>query len=167
MQFEIEILAEFLLKAQGERFRLLVIVGKDRLRNVPRDTGGKADQPLFMQKKRFEIDPRLVIIPVAEGDGIEQTQITIAGFVLAKQDQVVQFLLGRFIGKIAANIKFRAENGLYVAAFCVTGVEKRHGAVHIAVVGHGKRGHLQLIGAFHHLRNARSSVEQAVFGMNV
>src|ERR1017187_8161809 len=90
LDFEKEILAaEDVGVGVRQALGVVVLVGKNGLRNVAAQAGGHADQPFGVLVEQVHIDARLVIEAVEIGGGDRVNGVGIAFLVLAQEHQVV------------------------------------------------------------------------------
>ena len=165
LHFEIEVVAEHALVPFHEPFGAVEFAPDDCARNFARQTRRKTYKPFAVFCQNLAVDSRFIVEAVAERHGVKIGDVFIARFVFAKEYEMVKSRLAFVAGKVVADVKFRTYNRL--DADLVARVEKRDRAVHIAVIGYGKRGHSERFRSFGNGVYSRRSVENAVFGMNV
>ena len=159
---------------------------EDCLGQFARKTGRKTNKSLGVFFKVFKIRARFVIKSVDVSDADQFYKVFIARHVFGKQHQVI--VLGHFAVNgslyvhIVGHVYFAAYYGFdlklpffrdkpervrVLVRVTDCSLYKLQRTVHIAVVGNCDRGHTKLVAAAENTGNARSSVKQAVFGMNV
>ena len=164
LYFDVVILTEKFLELQRQRACVVGTVGKEKARQLPRDTRRQTDDTFVVLDKRFPVDTRLVIKAFYPCDRVETAQVVVANVVFGKQDKVEVFLVfPASVVQIFAHVKLATDDGFNSGGF--GGVEELPGAVHIAVVGDGYGRHFQFLALGKHFVNARRAVKKAVFGV--
>jgi len=101
-----------------------------------------------MLGQQLPVDTGAIVEPIDVGRGHELEQVLIARHVGGQQNQVMRAVIepGLFLKQASARlIDLTAKDRLY--ACCLRGVMKSNRAVHLPMVGQGKRIHPQFPGA--------------------
>jgi hypothetical protein len=120
-------------------------------------------------RENFLVDARLVVHALEVRGGDELDEVFVARLVFGQEQEMGRGFLRavRLFFEAAAGreVDFAADDGLHarLGAFLV----KFDGAEEVAVVGEGKRGHLEFRGARGQFGNAAGAVEEAVLGVDV
>ena len=134
--------------------------------NLPGHTGAQTDDAFVVTAQQFLIDAGLAIKAFQIAPGHQLHQILVAGIIFRQQDQMIP--VAAFILTVAvrrSQIHFAADNGPHALLLCF--LVKLHGAVHVAVVGHGDAVHAQGFGITDQLRRFGRTVQQAELGMDM
>ena len=118
--------------------------------------------------KNIVIHPWFIIVTFCIRKGYQFDQIFISCFIFTKQDQVIIILIQHLFPVkpgSRGNIDLAADNRLDPVLF--TRFIKRHGAVHIAVIGYCKGSHAQLFCAQNKRLDAAGAVKQRIFGVQM
>ena len=169
LKFDIKIaLVEHAFEFERVFFRPFVITREQQLRDLSRQTGGKADKPLRMLFEQFEIYPRLIVESLRIGERIQLDEVIISFVVFGEQNEMVALLVMHV--HVFASVKLAADDGLYAVLY-------RHllesiGGEHIAVVGdrHGAHAHVPdrvEERAFLSRHEARRAVEKGIFRVDM
>ncbi len=148
---------------EGQPLGFVVLVGKDRLRDVAFQARRKRDQPLGMLRQQVQIDARLVVEPVQVGGRNQLDEVAVALLVFAQQHQVVVGAVGARLVPLARDIHLAADDGMH--AGLPGGVIEFHRAEEVAVIGHGHRRHLLLDGELHQLIDIARPIQQRIVGV--
>ena len=153
---------------EGAGLRLFVVAVQKRRRYIARQTAGQGDEPLRVLPQDLPVHARLAVEPFREGQGHELHEVLIPLIGLAEQHEVVP-LVGEDPGLVVPvprrNVGLAAEDGF--DARLLTGLIKRDGAIHDAVVGQCQCVLTQFLRPGHQLRDAAGAVQQAVFTMHM
>jgi hypothetical protein len=144
------------------------VVDLERLRDLPAQAGGQADQPLGVLREVLAIDARLVVVAVEVRVGDEPAQVLVAGPVLRQQDQVEGLRVG-----LALAVRHRppGDVGLdpddRLDPLLGRRLPERDGAVERAVVGQGEGVEALLLGRIDEVRDPTETVEEAELRVDV
>ena len=168
LQLDIEIFPEHPLKAPRHREGGFILPFQQKLGDVSRKAGGKADEPFMMLFQQIVIDARPVIESVDESFAVQEGEVFVSSFVFAKKDQV-RVLAVRSSGLVKTapwrDISLHAEDGLD-SGLHARFVKIDH-AVHDAVVRDGQRGLPERFGTLNEFVDPGSTVQEAVLRMYV
>ena len=153
---------------EGGLAGFLVIAVFQRPGDLPRQAGGKADEPLVVLLQQGAVDAGLVVEALGKAPGDHIDEIAVADLVFAQQDEVV----GGGIQPVdlieagaGGHIDLAADDGADALLFAL--LVEIDDAVHHAVVGDGDGRLSQLPGALHQSLDAAGAVQQAVFAVDV
>ena len=149
------VVAEEVLVPARDLLRLLRIVpalhGRvEVVRDLARDAGGRAVQPLVVLLEERVVDSRVVVVAVDVGLGHQPHEVVVSDEVLRVQAQVEALLLNALVllevlvtlaVVVVHYVRFDAEDGLY--ALLARLVVERLGGEEVAVVGDRERVHAQ------------------------
>ncbi len=167
LHFEEEILgAEDVAILVRHAPRIVVLVGKQSLRNVAAQAGRHADQALGMRGQQVGIDARLIVEALQVGGGHQLDEIAIPFLVFAEQHQVVVAIgIAARLVSLLRNVHLAADYGMNAGG--LGGVIELHRSEEIPVIGHRHGGHLLFDHDLHQLVDIASAVKQRVVGVAV
>ena len=141
--------------------RVFILVGENRLRNVPAQAGRKTDQALGMLGQQIQVDARLVIEALKVRGRDELDEIAVALLRLAQQHQmVVAILIGARLVALLRNIDLAADHGMNASR--LAGVIEFHRPKEIAVIGHCHGRHFLLGDDLHQLGDCAGPIQQRI-----
>ena len=153
---------------QSLRFRTLVIAPRQRLLHPSGQTGAGGDDSAAVSAQQFIVDPRFIIkaFRITTGDYFDQIPVSLVRF--RQENQMSRPLVALRIlveARARRRVDLAADDRLDPGFFRRT--VKIHDAEHRAVVRNREGVHAQLRRPRHQRLDARGSVQQAVFRMNV
>ena len=166
LQLDIVVLPEQVLKLLGKRLGVVVSVGEQQLRDLPRKAGREAHDPLRVLLEQLHVDPGLVVETVCECQGVQLDDVLISPFVLCQQHQMEKApILGIVALHVVAHVELTTDDGLDSVRLGLLVKFKR--SEHVSVIGdcHGRE--IALFTGVPDALNARRTVQQAVFGMKM
>lgn len=190
--YEIVVAPENVHEFAGGLARLFVIGIQQILRRHAVQAAAKAYDALGIFRKGFEVYARAPVKAARVRFAGELGKVQKALVVFRKQRLVVYLVLREIVGLEHAGVALDAvyvvalfavaprtllhamvvykvslytDDGLYPVLLGV--IVKVYGPAHVAVVGHGDRGHFELGGARHEFVHARAPVQKAVVGVDV
>ena len=146
----------------------LPVIADQGLRNLPANTGRRADQPFVQLRENLFIDPRTMVKSLGIANGAQFQQVMIAGVIFGQQDQMRHIaldaaaflLLGAAAGR---DIRLDAQNRLDPRG---PGLRvKVHHTEHVPVVGHRDRIHPQFLAATDQLFRRDRPIQKRVLRM--
>ena len=117
----------------------LPVVDLERLRDLPAEAGGEADEALGVAGQELAVDPRLVVVAVEVGVGEEPAEVPVADEVLGQEDQVEGLRVGLPLAVAhgpAGDVRLHADDRLDPLG--PGGLVEGDRAVEGAVVGQGE-----------------------------
>ncbi|MNB96690.1 hypothetical protein D3C75_438990 [compost metagenome] len=93
LELQIEVSAKNLLIPQRRLARLIPAPVQQMLRHLSAQAGAQADDTLGVISQCFHIYSRLVMLTLQMADGDKLHQVSVAGFILREQDQVIDRLI--------------------------------------------------------------------------
>ena len=171
LKFKIEIFfAEDIAIRCGSIARRLVLVFHQVLCNFTLQATGKADQTLGVLGKKFLADSRFVVKATKRSFRGDLHQIAIAHFVFGQdQEMVIRVTVGRStfdnVIFLLAYIKLATHDRLHPSF--VSRIHKVHCTKNVAMIGHGNRGHAELLYAVDKLFHIAGAIKHGVIGMEV
>ena len=155
-----------------EGLGVLASPGDVILNDAPADvsllTAAERDQAIPIRGEQLSVHTGLVVEAVEVRSGDELHQIAVAVEVLCKQDEMTQLpiALGVLIeARARGAVDLAADDGPY--ARTLARLIELDSAVHHAVVGDGKRRHLEFLGAGDELADPAGAVQETVLGVHV
>ena len=172
LEFEIEVpRTEGLLEEVDRVAGPLQVVLQDGLRDLAGQTATQSDEALAVGGEQLLVDAGLVVITLEMGRGDQLDQVLVADLVPGQQHEVVVHVahapgtLLLFEARSRGDIHFATQDGL--DAGLLGGRVELDGSEHVAVVGHGHGGKIQLLGPGHQPVEAAGGVEQGELGVQV
>ena len=89
LEFQIIVIAKEILEPENGLFCLLIIVIKQRLGHLPRQTGRRNDQSFMVLLQQLAVDTGTGIETVCPSAGNDFTQVMVACLVFGQKDQVI------------------------------------------------------------------------------
>ena len=134
------------------------------------DAGGGTGEPFVIFLQHLVADAGFVVVhSLGVADGYYLHQVLVAGVVLGQKDEVVVFavvVVLEVVVVVAGDVCLAAQDGLDVGVL-LAGVEELLDSVHVAVVGDGQAGHLELVRACEELLDVGHAIKYGIFGMYV
>ena len=127
----------------------------------------EADEALGMFGEVTLADARLAVEAVERCLGRDTDEVSVAFFILGEHQQVIVVVAfaGRAVVFVFRDVELAAEDRL--DAFFLRGLEEVHGAVDVAVVGHGDGLLAQRGNAVNEFLDVAGSVEEGVLGVQM
>ena len=134
------------------------------------DAGGGTDEPFVIFLQHLVADAGFVVVhSLGVANRYYLHQVLVAGVVLGQKDEVVVFavvVVLEVVVVVAGDVCLAAQDGLDVGVL-LAGVEELLDSVHVAVVGDGQAGHLELVRACEELLDVGHAIKYGIFGMYV
>jgi len=168
LDFEVEVaLAEDVLILLGYGFGFLVAASDEFFAEFSTEAAGEADEAGGVLGEVALADAGLAIEAVEGSFGGDADEVAIAFFVSGEDEEVIVIVAfaGGAVVFFLGDVEFAAEDGLDAGFFC--GVKKVHGAIDIAVVGHGDGFLAEGGDAIDEFGKVAGSVEEGIFGVEM
>ena len=160
--------AEAVLQPLRFFLRAFVVVFQQQVLHASGQAGRQGDDAFAVGRQKLAVHAGFIVEARLIGFGNDLDQVLVAGLVLREQDQVALVLVEHGVlveAGAGGRIDLAADDGLDALLFAL--FVELHAAEHDAVVRDGQRLHAQFLGAGDELVDARSAVQQTVFGMYV
>ena len=146
----------------------LPVVDLERLRDLPAEAGGEADEALGVARQVLPVDARLVVVAVEVGVGQEPAEVPVADEVLREEDEVERLGVGLPLAvahRPAGDVRLDADDR--PDPLGLRGLVEGDGAVEGAVVGQGERIEAQALGLVDEIADPAEAVEERELRVDV
>ena len=169
LQLQIEVTrSKDLGKLQRVIFCALIVITQNMLGYRTGQAGRQGNETLMILFKQRKVYPGLAVKTVDIGFRNQKTQVFIALTVLTKQDKMIRAVVDAVYPVLhgsPGNVHLAANDGL--DARCLGGFIKVNTAIHDTMVCNGNGRLTQLLNPVHHATDAASTIQKAVFRVDM